>query len=352
MADDRQEKPTPRRIQKARKEGRFITSRLLPGSVQFAAGVYLLARQGPEWFGQFARHAEKRLAWALSGTADLTPASVGILMRETIWLDLLPMWRTGLILAGAAFATQMLVTQFGFATGNLEPKLERLNPLGRLKSLPSENFGQLLQAALLLPLVALLLVVLIREQTAQLLPMARAALPAGIAAVGRAAGGLLEKGAWAVLVIGLIDYARQANKYWDSLKMTKQEIKDEMKESEGNPETKQRIRRLQREYARRRMMADVEKATAVIVNPTHYAVALRYDLAAMAAPKVVAKGRDLLAQRIRERAREHNVPIVENPPLARALYQAARVGEEIPAHLYRAVAEVLAYIHRLMRGGR
>jgi flagellar biosynthetic protein FlhB len=100
------------------------------------------------------------------------------------------------------------------------------------------------------------------------------------------------------------------------------------------------------------MMADVEKATAVIVNPTHYAVALRYDLAAMAAPKVVAKGRDLLAQRIRERAREHNVPIVENPPLARALYQAARVGEEIPAHLYRAVAEVLAYIHRLMRGGR
>ena len=130
--------------------------------------------------------------------------------------------------------------------------------------------------------------------------------------------------------------------------MSKQEIRDEAKETDGNPQIKARIRRIQREMRRKNMMREVPKATAVIVNPTHYAVAIRYEQGTMTAPQVVAKGKNYLAARIRQRALENQVPIIENPPLAQALYKAVEVGQEIPPHLYRAVAEILAYIFKLM----
>ena len=136
-----------------------------------------------------------------------------------------------------------------------------------------------------------------------------------------------------------------------NLRMSKQEIRDEAKEGEANPEVKAKIRRLRRDLLRGKMMRDVPTATAVIVNPTHYAVAIKYDINGVAPPLVVAKGKNYLALRIRQKAIEHEIPIVENPPLAQVLYKSVEVGQEIPAHLYRAVAEVLAYIYRLM-GGR
>ena len=132
--------------------------------------------------------------------------------------------------------------------------------------------------------------------------------------------------------------------------MSKQEIREEMKDIEGNPQMKARVRRLQRDRARRQMMKEVPKATAVVVNPTHYAVAIRYQMDSMAAPQVVAKGKNYLARRIREKALEYQVPIIENPPLAQALYKSVEVGQEIPPELYRAVAEILAYIFKLMNG--
>ena len=132
--------------------------------------------------------------------------------------------------------------------------------------------------------------------------------------------------------------------------MSKQEIRDEMKDQEGNPQMKQRIRRLMRDRARKQMMKEVPTATAVIVNPTHFAVAIRYHLDSMAAPMVVAKGKNYLALRIKQKAIDNHVPIIENPLLAQALYKSVDVGQEIPAHLYRAVAEILAYIFKLMNG--
>ena len=136
-------------------------------------------------------------------------------------------------------------------------------------------------------------------------------------------------------------------KQWEE---TCQELRDESKETEGNPQIKQRIRRIQRDLLRHQMMKEVPTATAIIMNPTHYAVAIRYQSDSMAAPRVVAKGKNYLALRIRARALEHQVPIIENPPLAQALYGSTVVGQEIPAHLYRAVAEILAYLYRLMHG--
>jgi flagellar biosynthesis protein FlhB len=161
---------------------------------------------------------------------------------------------------------------------------------------------------------------------------------------------LCWKAAAVFLVVGAVDLFRQMRRYQRDLRMSKQEIKEEVKELEGNPQMKARIRRLQRDRARRQMMKEVPKASAVVVNPTHYAVAIRYHMDSMSAPVVVAKGKNYLALRIRQKATEHQVPIIENPPLAQALYQSVEVGQEIPAHLYRAVAEILAYIFKLMNG--
>ena len=167
-----------------------------------------------------------------------------------------------------------------------------------------------------------------------------------------AIGELLWKAAYLFLIWGAIDLFRQQKRFQDEMRMSKQEIRDESRDSDGNPQIKAKIRRLQKDALRRRMMSQVPTATAVIVNPTHYAIALRYDHETMATPMVVAKGKNYLALRIRQRALEHNIPLVENPPLAQALYKSVDVGKEIPAHLYRAVAEVLAYIYRLTRTRR
>jgi flagellar biosynthetic protein FlhB len=149
-----------------------------------------------------------------------------------------------------------------------------------------------------------------------------------------------------------VDYGRALRRHTQQLKMTKQEVRDEMKDTDGNPMVKMRIRRLQREMRRNRMMKDVESATAVIVNPTHVAVALRYDHGSSGAPVVVGKGRGFIALKMREVAEKAGVPIVENIPLARALYKATELRQEIPPALYRAVAEVLAYVYRLTHSGQ
>ncbi len=159
---------------------------------------------------------------------------------------------------------------------------------------------------------------------------------------------VLWKAAAFFVLFGTVDLFRQKRRFAKKMRMSKHDLKEELKESEGNPQVKMRIRRLQRDVRRRRMMDEVKTASAVIVNPTHYAVAIRYHHESMQAPVVVAKGKNYLAARIRARALEYQIPLIENPPLAQALYKSVEVGQQIPSHLYRAVAEILAYIYRLM----
>jgi flagellar biosynthetic protein FlhB len=204
----------------------------------------------------------------------------------------------------------------------------------------------------MLILFSLAIVSIARQNADLLLTLPFMSLDTGLLKVGASIKDILWKAAGMFLVFGLIDLFRQKRKFMKDLRMTKQEVKQENKEMDGNPQVRGKIRRMQRDLARRRMMHNVATATAVIVNPTHYAVALRYDHETMATPMVVAKGKNYLALRIRQRALEHNIPLVENPPLAQALYKSVDVGREIPAHLYRAVAEVLAYIYRLTRARR
>ena len=172
----------------------------------------------------------------------------------------------------------------------------------------------------------------------------------GFAVLGMSLMTLFWKAAFVFIVVGAIDLVRQLKRYNTQLKMSKQDVKDEHKEAEGNPLMKGRIRRIQRDRARKQMMKEVPTATAVIVNPTHYAVAIRYSMESNSAPMVVAKGKNYLALRIRQKAVENLVPIIENPVLARALYGSCEPGQEIPAQLYRAVADIPAYIYKLMNG--
>ncbi len=148
-------------------------------------------------------------------------------------------------------------------------------------------------------------------------------------------------------VVAILDYAWEKYNYNQELRQTKKELKEELKEREGNPQIKQRIRGLQREMAQKKMMKEVKKADVIVTNPTHFSVAIRYDVKTMVAPKVVAKGQDLIALRIRELAKQHNIPMVENVPLARTLFQTIKVGESVPRTLYKAVAEVLAFVYKL-----
>ncbi len=342
----RTEPPTQRRIEKARKEGNFPVSRDFVSSLQFAAFVALAAAFGAEAVGGLGRLTRSLLR--LGFEQEVTLEAVEHVFTKLLAPAALPLLAAGAGLMALSLGVQLLTTRMGFALRKLRPDFSRLDPAKRLRNLPRQNVPQFFQAAVLLPLFLAVVYAIVAGDLPAFLALPLMDAHAALAEVGRILQELLWKAAAAFLVLGAIDLARQRRRYREDLKMTKQEVRDELKEVEGDPRTKARIRRLQRALLERRMMDGVARSTAVIVNPTHYAVAIRYEPASMAAPRVLAKGKNYLARRIREKALEHEIPIVENPPLARALYEAVEVGQEIPVHLYRAVAEILAYIYRVM----
>jgi flagellar biosynthetic protein FlhB len=242
----------------------------------------------------------------------------------------------------------MTSTGFSLSLQKLAPKSANFNFLSKLKSAPQRGFTSAIQASALLLVFGSTLYWMVTNNAQQLLLVPLTSLDSGLAAMRGLCMDVLWKAAAFFVLFGAIDLFRQKRRFAKQLRMSKQEVRDELKETEGNPQIKMRIRRLQRDARRRRMMDELKTATAVVVNPTHYAVAIRYHHESMTAPLVVAKGKNYLALRIRARALEFQIPLIENPPLAQALYKSVDVGQQIPAHLYRAVAEILAYIYKLM----
>ena len=348
----RTEKPTERRLQRARREGDFPSSREFAGSVHFLAVVALAGLFGGEFLLQLMKLTRRLLGLAFH--SSLTLEGLVDLIRGVIAPQMIPLLASGLALTLLVLFAQLAATRMGISAKKLTPDFKRLNPLQRLRGLPGQTLPAFVQALLLLPLVAAVVYFEARENLSRYLELPWMATPAAMARLGSTIQTLLWRAAGLFLLVGFVDLIWQRRRYLKQLRMTKQEIRDEMKEQEGSPEIKMRVRRIQRDLARRNMMKEVPNATAVIVNPTHYAVAIRYVMPGPGetgdAPKVLAKGKNYLAGRIRKLALEHQIPIVENPPLARALYKSADVGQEIPAHLYRAVAEILAYIYRMMNG--
>lgn len=350
MADSGQktEQPTQRRLERARKDGQLPASRDFVSAVQFLAFVAMLGSWGPEWVAALQQVLTGLMARAFAG--EMNDAGMVALGREVLGRCFLLFAPTGVVLLVVTLAIQLATTGLGVTFNKMAPDPKRLNPLPRLKQMPGQNLTGALHAMLVLPIFGGAVWVVARDNIEAFLLLPLQHPTAGVRATGAVILALLWKAAVVFLVFGCIDLVRQRRRWQNQLRMSKQEVREELKDMEGNPQVKGRIRRLQRDFARRRMMHEVPKATAVVVNPTHYAVAIRYSMETMPAPVVVAKGKNYLARRIRERAIAAGVPIVENPPLAQALYKSAEVGQVIPAHLYRAVAEILAYIFRLMKG--
>ena len=291
-----------------------------------------------------------RILFGSAFRRELSSQSIVILLAQTVERCFMPLVTLAGMLLAITLSTQLLVTGFGLSAKGLIPDLNRLNPLAKFKQLRRQNIPAFFQALVLIPLFGYSVYIIVRNHLVDFYNLPTESLATSVRVVTSSLQDLLWKAAGAFMVFGLVNFARQRQQWSGDMKMSKQEIKDESKQNDGNPQIKSRIRRLQRDLRRRTMMKEVAKATAIIVNPTHFAVAIRYKVSSMAAPTVVAKGKNFLAARIRKLADEHQIPIIENPPLAQALYKSAEVGQEIPADLYKAVAEVLAYIFKLMKG--
>jgi flagellar biosynthetic protein FlhB len=346
----RTEKPTKRKLEKSRREGQFPASRELLAALQFLTFVVLLIAGGDAFFQR--TRAMVRYLLVAAFRIPVTPRAVVRIYGELLGQVFTPLLWMGCCLTSVALAAQLGSTRLGLSLHNLAPDPKRLNPLQKLRNVPRQNTAAFLQAVLFLPLLALAVYKIAAANLEVYAGLAREGLQPALRVISDSFRDFLWKAALLFCAIGVLDFVRVYRHHFKSLRMTKLEVRDELKETEGNPQIKQRVRRIQRDLARRNMMREIPNASAVIVNPTHFAVAIHYEMEGMTAPRVLAKGKNYLALRIRQIALDHQVPIVENQPLAQALYKSADVGQEIPPHLYRAVAEVLAYIYKLMHPGK
>lgn len=350
MSDDsdqeKTEQPTEKKQRESREKGEVPRSRDLSGALVVLAGVAALMNSGESAFA----HARQIFSLGLgySREALFTDALPGRALHAAMHEALKLFAPVAVATMVATLVAPLLLGGLNFSAQALQPKFERLDPIKGLgKIFAMRGLVELGKALLKLLFIGAVLALLLRHWQGELQATGRGSVMAGIAqSIGLLGRAALWFGSMLAL-IGGIDALYQKFDHAKNLRMTKQEIKDEMKESEGNPEMKGRIRQVQQAQARRRMMEELPKADVVVVNPTHFAVALRYDDGRMGAPRVIAKGVDVLAQQIRLVAGAHRIPLVEAPPLARALYATTELGREIPAALYVAVAQVLAYVYQL-----
>jgi flagellar biosynthetic protein FlhB len=348
VGGEKTEKATGRRREQARRKGQVAKSQEVSGAALLVTGVLVLLLTG----GRFAEVLGRNTAYLLSQAHILGPANrwgVRELLEanlEVLLAALAPLLGALLV---AAFGGSVVQVGLHASAESLAFKTEKLNPItGLQKFFRKTMLFEIVKNVVKIGLIGLLAWWTIGGLMGELAGLAVLPLPE-VVALGRAGFMTLMARLLAfVLLLAVVDWAWQKYQHEENLKMSKHEIKQENKELEGDPQIKARIRGLQFEMARKRMLADVPKADVVITNPTHYAVALRY-LPGSAAPVVVAKGQDHLAAVIRQIARKARVPVIENRPVARALYRQVEVGKMIPESLFQAVAEVLAYVYRLKK---
>jgi flagellar biosynthetic protein FlhB len=343
---ERTEEPSQRRLEEARKRGQVPRSRELTNFATMIGGSAVLMASGSAMATRLSQVMRRSLSIDPQSLLDpytmLSSLAEACISAVTI---LLPMF--GAVI-GLVVLASVALGGWNFSMEALVPDFTRLSPLAGVKRL----FGQrgatelgkaLLKCAMVGGVCAAVVSWIFRDVLALGHMEPRAA-------IGRGAALMSWSFVWlcaSLALVAIVDVPLQLFQFKQSLRMTRQELRDEAKESDGRPETKQRIRQLQQTLARRRMMHKVPTADVVIVNPTHFAVALKYDPKNMRAPRVLAKGVDLVAQNIRRIAEEHRVPIFDSPKLARALYRSTDLNKEIPAGLYMAVAQVLSYIFRV-----
>ena len=343
---EKTEQASPRRLEKAREDGD------VPRSRELATFAVLISATLGFWLSGDAmvRQLQQMLAGGLQFQMDTVrdPVQFGLYWGVQLRDLLLVFSPLALVMLLAALGSPLLIGGWVFSGKAIGPDFGKLNPMRGLGNMLSTHaLSELLKALLKTALVAGAAWLVIASQTDAVLALAVQAPASAAAQQGRLLLTCFAILVAALAVIAAIDAPYQMWQYAKKLKMTRQEVRDEAKESEGNPEIKAKLRAQQREMARRRMMAQVPKADVVVTNPTHYAVALQYPQDGSHAPRVVAKGSDLVAAKIREIASANQVPLMQAPALARALYQHTELSDEIPAALYTAVAQVLAYVFQL-----
>lgn len=352
MAEDsdleRTEPASSRRLEQAREDGRVPHSRELSAFLVLLAGVSALWAMG----GWFAQQAKQLMHHGLSFGRDqafdsyaLTNVFLSLSMEAMVLLA--PLFLVAVL---GALAGPLMLGGVVLSSKALAPDFNRINPLAGLKRIFSvQGIAELVKSVLKALLVGGVVYWVVVHQQDALFALLSQPLERGLISFGDILLFAMLALVSGVALVAAIDVPFQLWQYHSKLRMTKEEVRQEHKEQEGDPHVKGRIRSQQREMARRRMMADVPKADVVVTNPTHFAVALKYDSGQMGAPQVLAKGINLVAQNIRGLAAEHGVPLLEAPPLARALYRHCDIGEQIPAALYGAVAEVMAYVYQLQQ---
>ena len=339
---------TPRRLEQARERGQVARSRELTTAGVALAAAGGIVSLGPALASACADIVRRGLTIDRDGAFanDRMLTSLSELSTSSL-LALVPLL---LVIIGATLLSPMLLSGWVFSPQALMPDFKRLDPLRGVKNLVSSHaFAELVKAIVKCALIGAIGTCIVVAGWDEMAALATQSGAAGIAQVGSLIGGALFLLAGGLVAIALIDVPYQYWRFHRELRMSREELRQELREMEGDPQLKARIRSLQRQAARRRMMESVPKATVIVTNPTHYAVALEWREGQMRAPRVVAKGAGLIAQRIKEIGATHGVPLLEAPPLARALHAHADLDAEIPHTLYSAVAQVLAWVYQLRR---
>jgi len=337
---------SPRKIQRAREEGNVPKSQDLNSGISLLVALGGLYLFGPTMFDLLIDSGR----FFIGNLDTLVPSQtpIQVLTFQVLYVLGWTVLPFALVMTLAGVASSLAQVGPLFTTKAIQPKLNRLNPITGLQRFVSVRaLVEFLKSMAKLLIIGVIVWYTVRERMEEMLVLMEYTPMSLLGPVSAMIVAVWWRIAVAMIAIGLIDYAYQRWQTMRDLRMTAQEAKQEAKELEGDPQIKRRVRQLQREMATRRMMGDVPEADVVVTNPTHYAVALRYDAANMQSPVVTAKGARLLAQRIREIATEHAVPVVQRPELARTLYQHVEIGQDVPEDLFRVTAEVLAFVYRI-----
>ncbi|OGC33457.1 flagellar biosynthesis protein FlhB [candidate division WOR-1 bacterium RIFOXYC2_FULL_37_10] len=344
---DKTEEPTPHRLREAREKGQIAKSREITTAI-----LLLLSYSVFRYFGETSWTALVDMGQGIFSQipASANEFSLGFaayilaIGLRSLALALIPIFAVTFL---AAIIAESLQTGFVFAGDQLSPKLERLNPLEGFKKIFSmQGFVEVIKSLLKIIIVFYIAWVAVKNDLTYVIVLLESSLWDALVLGGSIAYTVAMRVGTFYIIIAILDYFYRRWEYLKNLKMTKQEIKEEYKRLEGDPQVKQRIRDMARQIAYQRMMSAVPKADVVVTNPTHVACAIKYDQQKAKAPSVLAKGLRKHAEKIRAIAEEYEIPIVENEPLARSIYRTTKVGREIPRELYQAVAEVLAYIYK------
>ena len=346
---EKTEPATSKKLSDARSEGQVCRSRELDQAIMLV-GLFLtlkmtVASMGSTFLEVFSVVYNK--IPETEAAKELTTTVVMSYIQHVALQSLKlagPFFAAGFLIA---FLSNLVQVKWKVSPKPLKPRLDKFNPANGFKRMFSkDSLFELLKSVVKIIMIAVIAYTSIRSHAEEIFLMYHITLNQAIAQIGSIVIDVGLKIAYVYCVVGAVDYVYQRHKFNEDMKMTKQEVKDEMKNSEGDPQIKGKQRQRMQEASRRRMMQNVPQADVVITNPTHYAVALKYDAGTGTAPVLLAKGADLIAQRIKEIAKENKVEIVENKPLARMIYTNVEIGHEIPPELYQAVAEILAAVYR------